>query len=127
MSMSAFDRFKLLVHYPDIYAFTDPQIQEFLDMEKVADEDGYRPNEDGYTATYNVDRAAGRAWLWLGGQESNKLTSYRVGDISVQVDKAYCMSRARELLGGESVSAPRRDETDKRATHDGPDPRFRTA
>lgn len=92
------------------YYFSDPQIQEFLDLEKVIDSDGYAPDDDDWTPTYDVIRAGGRGWLWLGGVLGNKAIQYRVGDVSVTVDKGYCTSRARELLGAACAGLQRRDE-----------------
>jgi hypothetical protein len=90
--------------------FTDAQVQEFLDLEKVVDADGYAPDDDDYTATYDVKKAAGRGWLWMAGLTDNKPVQYRVGDISVSIDRNYCLQRARELLGLSSATALRRDE-----------------
>jgi hypothetical protein len=89
--------------------FTDAQIQEFLDLEKVIDSDGYEPLETGWTPTYDVLRAAGRGWMWLAGNASGTL-GYRVGDVQVQYDRTYCLQRARELMGAASGTAQRRDE-----------------
>jgi len=91
--------------------FTDPQIQEFLDLEKVMDADFYQPSDtDNWTPTYDVIRAAGRGWMWLGGTLGNKAISYKVGDIQVIVDKQYCLNRARELMGAACTGMQRRDE-----------------
>lgn len=89
---------------------SDDQIQEFLDMEKVPDADGVLSTDEDWVPTYDVLRAAGRGWLWMAGRATNKATSYRVGDVSVSFDKAYCESRARELLGASGGFIPRRDE-----------------
>ena len=90
--------------------FTDPQMQEFLDLCKTNDEDGYSPGDDDYTDTYDVLRAAGYAWLWMAGQVANKAVSYKIGDVSITVDKGYCTQRARELMASASDTALRRDE-----------------
>ena len=90
--------------------FTDDQIQEFLDLEKVMDADGYVYGDTNWTPTYNIMKAAGRGWIWKAGEVGNKAISYRVGDISVQVDRSYCRDRARELLGASSGALQRRDE-----------------
>jgi len=90
--------------------FTDAQIQEFLDLEKVIDADGYAPSNDDWTPTYDVISAAGRGWLWKAGEVSNKAIEYRVGDVWVTIDKQYCINRARELLGAKSGALQRRDE-----------------
>jgi len=90
--------------------FTDAQIQEFLDLCKTNDADGYSPGDDSYTDTYDVLRAAGYGWLWMAGQVANKSKSYRIGDVWVEVDKDYCRSRARDLMGSTTAPALRRDE-----------------
>jgi len=90
--------------------FTDPQVQEFLDLCKTNDSAGLNPGDTGYVATYDVIRAAGYAWLWLAGDVGNKSISYRIGDVWVTVDKGYCLSRARELMASASDTALRRDE-----------------
>ena len=91
--------------------FTDAQIQEFLDLEKVIDQYGYDPSDTtNWTPTYDVLRAAGRGWMWLGGSSSGKTLSYRVGDVQVQYDRNYCLQRARELMGAASAPLQRRDE-----------------
>jgi hypothetical protein len=95
---------------PAVYMFTDAQIQEFLDLEKVIDQYGYAPDDTDWTPTYDVLRAAGRGWMWLAGLASNKPTSYRVGDVSVTWDRNYCLQRAGDLMGGASNALQRRDE-----------------
>jgi len=90
--------------------FTDDQIQEFLDLEKVPDEDGNLPSDSEWTPTYDVLRAAGRGWLWLASTSDGKIVSYKAGDVVVTYDKQHCLKRARELLGGSSATAIRRDE-----------------
>jgi len=92
------------------YIFTDPQIQEFLDLEKVTDADNNLPSETDWIPTYDVLRAAGRGWLWLAGMAANKPLSYRVGDVSVTYDKNYCLNQARGLMGGPCAPLRRRDE-----------------
>jgi hypothetical protein len=93
------------------YTFTDAQIQEFLDLEKVVDDVGIPPSDTvNWTPSYDVLRAAGRGWMWLAGQSTNKQNSYTVGDVSVTIDKGFCLQRARELMGGASHGARRRDE-----------------
>ncbi len=113
---------------PATYAFTDPDIDRFLALEKVPDATGIRPEETGWTPTYNVLRAAGRGWLWLGGLVANKPISYKAGDVTVTVDKNYCINRSRELMGSKAAMATRRDEPlpeeHRQQYHDGIDPRF---
>ena len=92
--------------------FNDAQIQEFLDLEKRDDEDGYTPDDDDWTPTYDVISAAGRGWMWLAGKASNKAYQYTIGDVSVTVDPKYCIRMARELMGSSSVMALRSDEID---------------
>lgn len=108
--------------------FTDAQIEEFLDMEKVPDVDGYHPLETGYTPTYNVVRAAGRGWLWLAGCVGNT-AMYKTGDLTVNYDVDYCLRRAHDLLGSSVSIATRADEPyrefHREAYHDGDDPRYR--
>jgi len=111
------------------HTFTDAQIQEFLDLCKVPDSDGYRPLETGYTPTYDVLRAAGYAWLYRAGSPTNKANSVKIGDVSYTFDKGYCLSRARELMGSASSTATRRDEPcyeqHRKEYHDG-EPRNRS-
>ncbi len=102
--------------YVPPYTFTNAQIQEFLDMEKVPDYDGHEPDDEEWVPTYDILRAAGRGWIWRAGQAVNKPLSYRVGDVSVTFDKDYCMKRARELLGASSATLTRRDEEDNGET-----------
>ena len=90
--------------------FTDPQVQEFLDLCKTNDSTGLVPGDTGYVPTYDVIRAAGYAWLWMAGQVGNKAISYKIGDVSITVDKNYCKQRARELMASMSDTALRRDE-----------------
>lgn len=104
------DACRFWLHDVSATVFTDPQIQEFLDLEKVIDADGYAPDDDDWTPTYDVLRAAGRGWLWMAGLAGNKSMMYRVGDVTVQIDKGFCLERARQLMGGASHPAPRRDE-----------------
>lgn len=98
------------LHDPDGVLFTDPQVQEFLDLEKRIDADGYPPTSSHWTPTYDVVSAAGRAFIWKAGQVANKPISYRMGDVWIMVDKNYCWDRARELLGPQSGALQRRDE-----------------
>lgn len=91
------------------YVFTDGQIQEFLDQEKVIDSDGYDPSDiTNWTPTYDVMRAAGRGWLWLAS--TGRVISYRIGDTMVQFDRTFCRNRGMELMGAGSSHAQRRDE-----------------
>ena len=93
------------------HRFDDSQIQEFLDLEQVVDEDGYDPSDTtNWTPTYDVLRAAGRGWMWLGGVIGNGTLGYRIGDLQVQYDRGYCIQRARELMGAASKPLQRRDE-----------------
>jgi hypothetical protein len=114
-------------HDPAVYAFTDAEIDRFLVLEKVNDEDGYHPAESNWTPTYDVLRAAGRAWLWLAGLAANKPLSYKAGDVTVMVDKNYCHDRAKELMGSSSAGVTRADEPKPEQHrikyHDGIDPR----
>jgi len=119
---------RFYLHDPSVYAFTDAEIDRFLLLEEVQDSAGLHPAQSGWTPTYNVLRAAGRGWIWLAGLTANKPISYKVGDVSVTVDKKYCESRARELMGSSSFSATRRDqpwpEYRRQKYYDGIDPRF---
>lgn len=94
----------------DESVFTDPQIQEFLDLEKRNDASGLRPTDTNWTPTYDVLSAAGRGWLWLAGRAENKAGSYRLGDVSITVDPGYCRRMAASLLGSASGVALRSDE-----------------
>ena len=114
---------------PLSYIFTDAQIQEFLDLEKVPDTDGLKPAQIGWIPTYDVLKAAGWGWLWLAGLSAGKTISYTAGDVSVTYDRAYCLSRARELMGSSSATATRKDEPAyeriREEYYDGEDPRHR--
>lgn len=118
---------RFYAHDPAIHAFTDAEIDRFLALEKVPDEDGYRPEQSSWTPTYDVLRAAGRAWLWLAGLAANKPISYKVGDVSVTADKDYCINRARELMGAASAQAIRAEDyyanRFREKYYDGIDPR----
>jgi len=78
--------------------FTDPQIQQFLDLETVIDADGCAPDSDDWTPTYDVLNAAGRGWMWLAGLAEAKPLMYKLGDLTIQLDKSFCYNRARELM-----------------------------
>lgn len=128
MSMATIrDSVRFWCHAPALYPFTDPEIDRFLALEEELDALGYHPAETGWTPTYDVLRAAGRAWLWLAGLTANKPISYKAGDVAVTVDKNYCLSRARELMGSDMAVATRVDEPwrefHREAYHDGDDPR----
>ena len=94
---------------PVTYIFTDAQIQEFLDLEQVDDDDGLTPDDPSWIPSYDVLSAAGRGWMWLAGVVGNA-ASYAAGDISVTYDVKYCMRMARDLLGSKSGTALRTDE-----------------
>lgn len=115
---------------PSVTIFTDAEIQEFLDLNKVNDSSGYHPASTYWIPTYDVLKAAGYGWLWLAGTIGNKSLSYTIGDVSVSVDKNYCLSRARDLLGSSCATATRRDEPYyeryREVVYDGEDPRHRT-
>ena len=95
---------------PLSYILTDAQIQEFMDLEQVDDDDGLTPDDPSWVPSYDVLSAAGRGWMWLAGQLSNKAVSYSVGGVSVTYDAKYCMRMARDLLGTKSGTALRSDE-----------------
>lgn len=95
---------------PPVSIFSDPDIDRFLALEAVVDIDGYHPEQTGWTPTYNVKRAAGWGWIWLGGLASNKPLSYKAGDVQVNYDKTYCLNKARELMGSATATATRVDE-----------------
>ena len=92
------------------YTFSVPQIEEFLDLEQVMDEDGRLPDNVNWEPTYDVLRAAGRGWLWLAGTMGNKAISYKIGDVSITIDKGYCRDRAADLMAAASGTVLRRDE-----------------
>ena len=94
---------------PLTYRFTDPQIQEFLDLEKVDDDDGLTPDDPSWIPSYDVLSAAGRGWMWLAGLTGNA-SAYSAGDVSTTFDLKYCMRMARDLLGSKSGTALRTDE-----------------
>jgi hypothetical protein len=125
MITPAIDACRFWLHDPGGAIFTDAQIQEFLDLEKVVDEDGYAPTNTNWTPSYDVLRAAGRGFLWLAGLPQGQQISYSVGDVQVTLDKDYCTNRARELMGASSHGARRRDERQHRSDPDYLD-RFRT-
>ena len=94
---------------PPAYRFTDAQIQEFLDLEKVDDDDGLTPDNPSWIPSYDVLSAAGRGWMWLAGLTGNA-SAYSAGDVSTTFDLKYCMRMARDLLGSKSGTALRTDE-----------------
>lgn len=98
------------VHDPAVYAFTDADIDRFLALEEVPDALGYHPAQVSWTPTYDVLRAAGRAWMWLAGIVANHPLSYTAGDVSVTVDKNYCLDRAHDLMASSRAVATRADE-----------------
>lgn len=108
--------------------FTDAQIQEFLDLEKVNDSNGLPPAQTGWIPTYDALKAAGRGWLWLAGMVGNT-SAYTAGDLQVTYDVTFCRDRAGELLGSSTATATRRDEPylerHREKYHDGEDPRHR--
>jgi len=97
---------------PPTYRFTDAQIQEFLDLEKVNDDDGLTPDDPSWVPSYDVMSAAGRGWMWLAGLTGNA-SAYSVGDVSTTFDLKYCKRVARDLLGSKSGTALRSDEAPK--------------
>ena len=97
---------------PPTYRFTDSQIQEFLDLEKVEDDDGLTPDNPNWVSSYDVLSAAGRGWMWLAGLTGNA-SAYSAGDVSTTFDLKYCRARARDLLGSKSGTALRSDEGPK--------------
>ena len=97
-------------HDPAVYAFTDADIDRFLALEAVPDDVGYHPKSPNWTPTYDVLKAAGRAWLWLAGLTANSPLMYKVGDVQVQVNNKYCLERARDLMGSSCATTTRRDE-----------------
>ena len=112
------------------HTFSDPQIQEFLDMAKVPDADGYKPQSVYYTPTYDVFKAAAFAWLKRAQLVANKPTSYKMGDVTITIDKNYCKERVRDLMGSRTATATRRDEPGyelyRETAYDGDNPRHRT-
>lgn len=118
------------LHDPVEYSFTDDQIDEFLSHCKVPDEDGYRPAQSDWTPTYDVVKAAGYGWLWLAGVSENKPMQYKLGDVFVTLNKNYCTSRARELMGSSCATATRSDEPryeyKRKKYYDGINSRYRS-
>lgn len=118
------------LHDPDIYAFTDSQIDTFLLFCKVQDADGYKPEQDDWTPTYDVKKAAGQGWVWLGALTENKVIVHKLGDIQITIDKDFCVKRAKELLGSSTSVATRRDEPCseqiRKKYYDGDNPRYMT-
>lgn len=114
---------------PSVTIFTDAEIQEFLDLNKVNDSNGLHPAQTGWIPTYDVLKAAGYGWLWRAGVLAAQ-GSYTIGDVTVNVDKAYCLARARDLMGSFTSTATRRDEPYperfREKYYDGEDPRHRT-
>lgn len=111
MSMATVrDSVRFWANSPPVYVFTDTEIDRFLALEAVTDDFGYHPAMTGWTPTYDVLKAAGRAWLWLAGLPANAPLSYTVGDVTVAVNTKYCNDRARELMGSSCATSTRRDE-----------------
>lgn len=94
---------------PITYTFDDPGIDRFLTLAEVPDINGLPPLQTGWIPTWDVRRAAGWGWIKK-GQLIAKPLMYKVGDVQVTYDKAYCQSRARELMGSSSAPATRVDE-----------------
>lgn len=111
MILNPIDAVKFWLHWPQGYAFTDAELQEFLDLEMVMDADGILPGQTSYyVPTYDVMKAAGRGWMWLAGVIGNNVVMYRVGDLQVQVTGNYCRTRASDLMGSSCSTAVRMDE-----------------
>jgi hypothetical protein len=114
-------------HDPAVYAFTDAEIDRFLALEAQPDITGLHPAQVGWTPTYDVLRAAGRAWMWLAGLTANAPINYKIGDVSVTANPNYCRDRARELMASSTACATRRDEPYPEHTrelyYDGDNPR----
>ena len=128
--MSAIDDCRFWLHdFTAPLRFTDAQIQEFLDLEKVNDSTGLHPAQTGWIPTYDVKKAAGQGWLWLAGCVGNT-SAYTLGDQGVTYDMDYCMRQARNLLGSTSATVTRKDEPyyerGREVVYDGEDPRHRT-
>lgn len=103
------------------YTFDGDQIQEFLDMHKVTDADGYLPTSTNWTPSYDVRKAAAEGWMWMAGEPINRATAYTLGDVSVQYDRKYCLRMAAQLYGSGVGFVTRVDEVER----DRSDPRRR--
>lgn len=60
--IEAFGRLKGMVAADADPVLTDGEVQQELDANKVADQDGNAPSREAWTPTYNLNRAAARLW-----------------------------------------------------------------
>ncbi len=61
--MTALDKLKLITAWTDDPALTEAELEDILEAAALMDEGGRAPETEGWSPTYDVNRAASEAWL----------------------------------------------------------------
>ena len=61
--MTALEKLKLITAWSDEPALTEDELEDLLVETAIADGDGKTPEAEGWSPTYDVNRAASDAWM----------------------------------------------------------------
>lgn len=68
--MQMMNKLKLLSAWETEPVLTETELEEILDSAAVPDTDGNSPTNDNWVPTYDINKAAGEAWLVKAGKVS---------------------------------------------------------
>ena len=96
--MQMMNKLKLLSAWETEPALTELELEEILDSAAIPDIDGNSPTNDNWTPTYDINKAAGDAWIVKAGKVS-ALVEVDPPDSGMFTSKVFenCMAMSRRF------------------------------
>ncbi|MBK9163652.1 MAG: hypothetical protein IPM21_07025 [Acidobacteria bacterium] len=103
--MTPTEKLKLLAAWDTEPALTETEIDDLLAEAAIADSDGLAPEDEEWTPTYNINKAAASAWLIKAGRAS-ALTEIDPPESGIVTSKIFenCVRMARVFQARSAVS-----------------------
>lgn len=103
--MTPTEKLKLLAAWDTEPALTETEIGDLLAEAAIADGDGLAPEDEEWTPTYNINKAAASAWLIKAGRAS-ALTEIDPPESGIVTSKIFenCVRMARVFKARSAVS-----------------------
>jgi hypothetical protein len=107
------DRLRNMVAADTSPTLTVAEVEDLLDLARLQDRDGLAPTDNGWTPTFDLDRAAAEGWRWKAGKTSPDYSATLDGaQLARNQRYEHCMKMADTYDGrtNASISVPRGDE-----------------
>ena len=103
--MTPTEKLKLLAAWDTEPVLTETEIGDLLVEAAIADGDGLAPEDESWTPTYNINKAAASAWLIKAGRAS-ALTEIDPPESGIVTAKVFenCVRMARVFQARSAVS-----------------------